>query len=651
MSTYPELFAPMRIGTLELRNRIVSSAHGERMSEDHLVSEREIAYYEEKARGGAGLVVLDGVRTALHTAPNRNTLIGTLPEQAARYRALADALHRHGCKVFGQMLHQGALGTSFYSRQALVSASPIASAAVRETPHELSAREIRAVIDDFVETARIMKEGGLDGIEIHAAHGYLVGQFLSPLTNRRDDEYGGSAQNRRRFGCELLAAVRDAIGPQMPFGIRINADDLVPGGCGPAEMLETARDFVAAGELDFLSVSAGTYHGEGPSIMVGDHGYAPGFIAGNSRAFKEAFPQLAVITVGRIVAPALAEAIVARGDADMVCVTRGLIADPQWPAKAAAGQPERIRPCIACNTCLTMNRAITPITCAVNPACGEERRHRAAQARPVSQPRRVVVIGGGVAGMEAARSAAELGHRVVLHERREELGGQVALLARTRHRAELRGLLDYYRTELARLGVEVRTGSLVDAGAARAFDADLVIVATGAVGRRTDAWGDALPVLDAIGLLEHGVPTGARSALLVDREYGHGAPSIAHHLRDEGLSVTYVTEHPMIGADLPPGGLPGVLKRLLGAGIDLRLLSTVHEVGAGTVVLRHALTGATSPVPGVDAVVVVGERRSEDAIVRALQAEEGRIVAIGDARAPRMIWQAVREGFLALRSG
>lgn len=643
---YPNLFSPIRLGSVTAPNRVMSSSHGTRMSEDNLVSPREIAYYAEKARGGTGIIVLDGVRVNMNSTPNRHTLLGTHPEQAARYRLLADAVHEHGALMLGQILHQGAQTGTTYSRRALVSASGIASPALREVPHALSAREIRGLIDDFVLSASLMREGGLDGVELHAAHGYLVGQFLSARTNKRTDDYGGTLENRMRFGRDLIAAVRAAVGDDWAFGIRLNADDMTPGGNTPDELMQIARTFVAAGRLDFLSISLGTYVGDGLSLMIGDYGQKPGYIAGNAQPFKAAFPNLPIVTVGRINTPELAEDIIARGDADICAIARSIIADPEWANKAKAGQAAAIRPCIACNTCLTMNRANEPITCSVNAACGEERVFGAAQQAKAAKPRRVVIVGAGPAGLEAARVAAERGHKVTLYERRAELGGQLALTAKARNRAELGRLVHYYDHELRRLGVDVRLGQDVDRAALRELNADEVIMATGAVGgvpadvpvvntRLATAWD----------LLEGAGVGTARNALLIDRDHGYGAPSLAHHLADVGCAVTFVSDQPMIGPDLPPGALPGVLKRLLGAGIKVLPLHSVAGVENGTASLRHGLTGEVSRISGVDLVVIAGERRAADSLYRALDPDHG-VTLVGDAVSPRQIWQAVRDGFL-----
>jgi len=647
MSPYPNLFSPVRLGPATAPNRVMSSSHGTRMSEDNLISPREIAYYAEKARGGTGIIVLDGVRVNMSSTPNRHTLLGTHPEQAGRYRLLADAVHEHGALMLGQILHQGAQTGTTYSRTALVSASGIASPAVREVPHALSVREISGVIDDFVLSAKLMREGGLDGVELHAAHGYLVGQFLSARTNKRTDEYGGSLENRMRFGRDLIGAVRAAVGDDWAFGIRLNADDMTPGGNSPDELMQIARAFVAAGKLDFLSVSLGTYAGEGLSLMIADYSQRPGFIAGNARPFKVAFPGLPIVTVGRINTPDLAEDIIARGDADICAIARSIIADPEWANKARAGKAASIRPCIACNTCLTMNRANEPITCSVNAACGEERLYGAAQRRTAASSRRVVVVGGGPAGLEAARVAAERDHKVTLYEKRTELGGQLAMTARAKNRAELARLVGYYDHELKRLGVDVRLGQAVDRAALQQFNADNVIVATGAGGGvPADIPVVGTRLATAWDLLEGAGVGPARNALLIDRDHGYGAPSLAHHLADADCAVTFVSDQPMIGPDLPPGALPGVLKRLLGAGIKLLPLHAVAEVRDGIAALRHGLTGEVTRIEDVDLVVIAGERRAEDGLYRELAADAG-IALVGDAVSPRLIWQAVRDGFLA----
>lgn len=646
---FPHLFSPLRIGTIEVRNRVLSSSHGERMSENNRISTREIAYYEEKARGGTGVIVLDGVRTSRETAPNQNTLIGTVSGQRDGYRRLADAVHAHGAKMLGQVLHQGAQTATTYSRRPLVSASAIANPVFREIPHALDKRGIRRVIEDMVRTAVVMREGGLDGVELHAAHGYLIGQFLSAKTNHRTDEYGGDLDRRMRFGSEAIAAIRGALGRDFVFGIRLNAADLTADGCTAEDMLLVASQFVAVGALDFLSISAGTYYDDGLSIMVGDFGYKPGFLSNNARAFKAAFPGLPIITVGRITTPELAESIIASGEADMVAMTRAIIADPAWAKKASAGEAHRIRPCIACNTCLQMNRAVTPITCAVNPSCGEEARYGVGRRPPALEQKTVLVVGGGVAGLEAARSAAERGHRVVLFEQAAELGGQVGLLTRTKSRAEMRRLIDYYRTELQHLDVDIRVNHRFTEKDAAPHDGCRIIIATGARGRRpTDDAFKGVPTTEALALLTGNVPlTGVRRALVVDRDHYYGATTTCHHLRDCGIQVDIVTENAMIGADLPPGALAGVLGRLVKDAVKIHPLSRVEATSNGTVRIKNLFSGAVQTLTELDLIVVAGERVADDDLYETLMEAGHDVVLVGDAMAPRQIWQAVRDGYFA----
>lgn len=644
-NSFPRLFEPVSIANVDLKNRIVSASHGTRMSEGHCISERELAYYEAKARGATGLIVLDGVRVSMATVPNRHTLLGSHPEIDAGYRLLAARLHRYDTAIFGQLLHQGAQTVTPYSRLPLVSASAVASPITGEIPHALTEREIAGVVREFAESARKMRNGGLDGIEVHCAHGYLVGQFLSPRTNLRRDRYGGPLENRMRFALEILENVRDEIG-SMAFGIRINSSDLIEGGCTAEEMLEIVRTFHARVHLDFVSVSAGTYAGNGLANMVADFGFAPGFMTHLARPFREALPETPVMAVGRINSPQIAERILAAGDADLCAITRAIIADPEFAAKARQGKPETIRPCIAANTCLSMNRANVPITCSVNPTIGVEARYREFSTLPMAGRRKVFVIGGGPAGLEAARVAALRGHEVTLFEREGELGGQLALTARIEGRKDLRRLIRYYENALKTGGVSVNLDTPIGKDHLAQFVNRRIIFATGAKSAPAAADQPGKSVVNGLDLLRRDPKSIEGTVLVLDRDHYYTAPGLAHYCRQKGARAILLSENPMIGAFLPPGALPAVLERLASDQVELRPLSRLLGISGGAAQIENRLTGVRDVIEA-DHVVIAGDIAADDQLFHDSESLSPGAALVGDAVAPRQLWQAVRDGFHA----
>jgi 2,4-dienoyl-CoA reductase-like NADH-dependent reductase (Old Yellow Enzyme family)/thioredoxin reductase len=469
---YPELFSPLRIGPLELRNRLLMSAMTTGFGFDEgAPDDRALAYFAARTKGVALAVVAFGA-----VAPE-GRVEEKIPwmwrdDAAEVMRPLAAAIRAQGALPCLQLGHGGRQVSPRVIGGAPVGPSPLAIA-VHNTevpPRALTIEEIGEIVSAFGRAARKAADAGFAAVEIHGAHGYLIQQFLSPQSNERTDRYGGATVTERaRFGMEVIAEVRRAA-PELAVIVRINGSDVVPGGLTPSDAAEAAAAFVAAGAQALL-VSAGVYGSVPYTIPLLDDAEAT-FL--ESAAFIKQAVDVPVIAVGRFTLPATADAAVKSGQCDAVAIGRGLLADAEWVAKAAAGRAADIRPCIATvQGCAGMLQHGGEISCAVNPSVGRE-------SLPIVRPtgsRSVVVIGGGPAGLESARRAAELGHRVVLHERAAHLGGAMTLAAQTPVLGHLRRLITWYERQLDTLGVEVRLGS--DATAADGATADLVVVAVG----------------------------------------------------------------------------------------------------------------------------------------------------------------------------
>lgn len=646
---FERLLQPLQLGGVRLANRIVSTAHGVRLAAEHAPSERDIAYYLAKAHGGVGMIVQEAIRVHPTTVPSPGSIVGYDPAKLPRLRALADAVHGAGTPLIGQICHQGRQASSAYTRLPLWAPSAIPGYFNHETPHAMDAQEIRTVIRAHADTARLLLRAGYDGLEVHAGHGYLIQEFLSPLSNRRTDSYGGSLANRARLLGEVVEAVREAAGEAV-VGVRVSVEEFLPGGLGLDEARAAIAEVLQRTRVEYVSVTQSSYEGASLSTMVPDMHVEPGAYAPLAAAVKATVGEVPVLAVGRIDTPQLAERILRATGVDMVGMTRAQIADPELARKAREGKAERIRPCVALNVCWRTSVASgMPITCAVNPTAGREGEWGEGTLPRASAARTVAVIGGGPAGLEAARVLAQAGHTVVLFEQAHELGGQLRLAARAPGRDALAAWADWAVRELQRSEVSVRLG--VDAATEQIAQLapDAVVLATGSRGTLGDlhlAPGavarNAREVLDGIGL-----PAGR--VLVVDREWEWQAPSVSEHLAEAGHEVAVVTEKLHLGVRIPPSSLPTMLARLEERGIPVHPQLRALAFDGETVRLRHAFTGTEREMSAFAAVVVAGDAVAQDGLRDGLRQVCPEVVAVGDCVAPRQLMDAVYDGHAAAR--
>ena len=550
---YEILQEPVRINGCVIPNRIVRTAHATGFAHGE-VSPQLIAYHEARARGGVGLSFLE--IAAVHPS-TPSSIFAFRDGVQDGYRRVADAIHRHGMRVFQQLWHGGSSATPLDGGPAW-GPSTVPEPLQGRTPLPMTQGMIDEVVAGFASAARRCQEGGLDGVEVHGAHGYLVCQFLSPLTNRRSDGYGGSLVNRTRFLREALAAMRTAVGPDFPIGVRLSGTEGVEGGIQPDEASRTAEMLAAAGLVDFVNVSMGSYYAF-PKFIGAMH-EPLGYELPTSELVTKAV-RVPTIVTGRIMDLHDAERVVRSGIADLVSMVRATIADPEIVAKSFRGDAKRVRPCISCNQGCVGGLLGAPgkVGCLVNPEAGFE---GAPQVVRAETPRRVLVVGGGPAGMEAAYTAARRGHRVVLCEAGRSLGGVSQLARRAPHREDMVVIANWLALELELLGVELRLGAPVTAAEAAAGGFDAVIVATGGEPRR-DGRSRHRPTLavEGVGLPHVGTPEdvlagrlgdGARSALVYD-DFGHvSGASTAEYLLARGCRVTFVTGQASLASELGP---------------------------------------------------------------------------------------------------
>src|SRR6266403_730675 len=476
------LFSPIPVGRLTLKNRIYSSGHAEAMAEGGRPAARLTRYHEAKARGGCALTIFGGSSSVHPSSPAAawKQIANHDDSIIPAYRALADAVHGHGCVVLTQLTHMGRRAQADGEEaDVLLAPSQIPERVHRDVPHELEVEQIAELVRAFGEAARRCREGGLDGIELSMAHNHLIDQFWSPLFNQRFDDYGGSLENRMRFGLEVLQETRRRVGRDFVVGARISGDEFTRGGLSAADMAEIARRLATSGLVDFLSIIGGGAHTyELQAAAVPNMSYAAGVFVPLATAIKHAAPGMPIFHASRIVDPVHADRTVSVGHIDVVGMTRALIADPDLPRKAREGRLDDIRTCVGANEgCIDRIYQGKPVTCVQNPATGRER--ELGEVQPAKTPKNVVVVGGGVAGLEAARMGAIRGHRVMLFEKTAELGGQVLLAARAPARAEYAGIVRFLVAQVRKLAIDVRLTLEATASAVLAERPDTVVVATG----------------------------------------------------------------------------------------------------------------------------------------------------------------------------
>jgi len=647
------LFAPIRIGGLTLKNRIYSSGHAEAMAENGRPTERLRRYHEAKARGGCALTIFGGSSSVHPSSPAAawKQIANHDDSIIPAYRAIADAVHRHGCHVLTQLTHLGRRAQSDpEAAGVLLAPSQIPERVHREVPHALEPEQIAELVRAFGDAARRCRDGGLDGVELSMAHNHLIDQFWSPLFNERVDEYGGSLENRLRFGMEVLREIRRQAGRDFVVGARISGDERTPGGLTAPDMATIARALAASGLVDFLSIIGGGAHTYAlqaacvPNMSFGAAVYVP-----LAAAIKAAVPGMPILHASRIVDPIHADRLVAAGHVDVVGMTRALIADPELPRKAREGRLDDIRTCVGANEgCIDRIYQGKAVTCVQNPAAGREAELE--DVAPAATSKRVVVVGGGVAGLEAARMAALRGCRVVLFEKGAALGGQVLLASRAPARAEYEGIVRFLATQIRKLGVDVRLGVEATAALVLAEHPDAVIVATGSHPYIPPVPGnDGKHVVTDRDVLGGDASVGA-TVVVVDDVHTEQALSTAELLLDQGRRVEVISPLFYVGQDVGITSIAPLYARLYAKGVVLTPSTELRAIEGTTVIVANVHSGAERRLESVDTVVLATGSRSTDALYRALKGHVPRLYAAGDCVAPRGVHQAILDGTRAARA-
>ena len=665
------IWRPLQIGATAVRHRIMVAPHGQAYGENHAPGDRMIAYFAERARGGAALVGVEATSASRHLSgaqPGGATSGWRLTAYERRtipaYARLAEAVHAHECGIFVQLSTGGVndVGRAWTDNWHPVRGpSRVPSPIMNETPVALERSDIAELTGDYGQSAANLHEAGIDGVEIHAAHGYLGMQFISPAFNKRTDTYGGSVANRCRFSIEAAEAIRRRVGDAMTVGLRLSFDEYIGDAGVTPELAEECLDVLAAtGLFDYFSISCGSWYSLHRTVPP--MGSAPeAFLAPYAKRAKAVVGDRAkVFVAGRVLDLAAAERVIADGAADMVAMVRAHLADPFLVTKTREGRQREIVRCAGTNECMAAPAKGRQVTCVVNPAAGRERDWGEGTLRPVTEPKRITVVGAGPAGMRVAGVAATRGHEVTLIERSTRAGGHLDLLRRLPTRGNWQVVIDDLAVVLEMKSVDVRLGEEATAGSVAADSPDAVVCATGSTWDRTGfsaarpdratmPGADGDHVLDVatatLAALDDPEALGAKVLILDDT--GTYLPlGLAELLGEGDVEVEVLSRFPVIG-ELVAGtqDLPWLLPRL--AKLDIRLSPNhfIESIDGHRVDVYETLTRRARPLDGVDTVVLAMMRSPEDALFKELQdAAATPVHCIGDAVAPRSVAEAIYEG-------
>ncbi len=660
------LFEPIKINQLELKNRIYMPAMHMNMAVNFEVTDQLIDFYVERARGGVGIITV-GYATVDEYSGNATNIGAHKDEFIPGLKRLAQAIRQNGARAAVQINHAGRYNFSFFldGKQA-VAPSAVPSRLTRETPRELRTDEIEVIIDSFARAALRVKKAGFDAIEVLSGTGYLISAFLSPLTNKREDEYGGSFENRMRFGLKIMQAIRQQVGDEFPLIVRMNGNDFMPGGNGREDLQQYAQSLTEVG-VDALNINVGWHEAKVPQIVTSVPRGVFGYLA---KGIKE-LVGVPVISGHRINDPHTAREMIADGICDLVAMGRPLIADPYLPEKARTGREKKILHCIACaQGCFDNLFKLKPVECLCNPKAGRE---KAAAVEKTTTPKKVVVIGGGAAGMSAALSAHEKGHRVSLYEKSDHLGGQLYLASSPPGRQEFAELAKDLEQQLKLTPISVFVNQPVDEDLIEKEQPDAVILATGAVpitpsipgvelSHVVQAWdvlqdkvvtgkrvviigGGAVGVETALFLADKGTLSGeALKFLLVHRAED---PKDLYQLATRGTKKIVVVEMiDKLGKDIGRTTRWGILEDLSRRGIKTQTTTKALEITEKGI--KVVVQDKVEEIPADTIVLAVGAS-SYNPLQDVLEKKGIPFQVVGDSDRVGLAFDAVHQGFAAGR--
>lgn len=635
---FPHLFQSLRLGPHEARNRVMRVATATNSGKDGAVTDQMIALHRRLARGGTAVIVSESMRVHHSNRGRNESFVLYNPATIPSLAKVANAVHAEGALFLAQLNHGGRQHHS-NEHPTLWAPSAVACPHSGGIPHAMTRAEIRDVVAGFAKSALHAKQAGCAGIEIHGAQGHLIQEFISLLSNKRTDEYGGSMVNRVRFAMEIVQAIRDAVGTEFIVGYRMGVHEFWRGALDVEQSLEAAKMLDGLGMIDYFSLAQGNfntldYH------LPDSHFPAPAFID-LQKHFKPAL-RAPVAASARITTPEQAETIIASGQADMVGMCRALVADPEWPIKAEAGQLEEIRQCIGCMRCWVWVTEAKPLRCAINPTVGQE----LVPFPTMKRRKKLVVIGGGPGGLEAARAGAEAGHQVVLFERGAALGGKLLWAKGHQPYNESSIALKYLINKMYQLGVDVRLRTEPTVPMVQAENADSIIVATGAV----PFVPDELLSDGSVPVFTMGAFSDDAKVVVMDEDGYFWGATTTEFLARQGCNVTYVTRFLEPFRELSEVTRISTLREMDKMGVRLLPNTFVERVEDGSVVLRHFYnTEREETIENADALVWIGRQRANDGIATLLlEAGCPDVRIVGDAVAPRRLPNAIQEAYNAV---
>ena len=637
---YKKLFAPGKIGNLELKNRIVMPAMGCSLAEPSgEAGPRMIKYYADRARGGAGLIITEITRVDDETGvgtPNQLSVTNThIVGQLSR---LVEAVHAYDTKLFVQLHHPGnQIPSRLIGGKQPVSASDVTCKVIGEQPRPLTTEEVEGMVKKFVTGAVIAQKAGVDGVEIHAAHGYLVSQFLSPHTNKRTDKYGGSFEGRMRFITEIIMGIKAYCGPKFPISVRMNGSDYLEDGISEEDAIDQAKYLEKLG-ISVLNISCGTYD-SGATIIEPNY-FAEGWKKHLAANIRKAV-SIPVIAVANIKRPTVAEQMLEEGNVDFVGIARGQLADPDWGIKARAGKDVLIRKCLGCMECFRILNDGLPLGCTLNPILGREFEWGEEKLVKNGAGRTVAVIGGGPAGMEAALVLAKRGFHTVLFEAADRLGGTVNLAAVPPHKSMLTEFVETMDAQLKEAGVEIRLNTCADAEAVKSVDAEAVFLAVG-----------GKPVLPDIPGIGSAVTA---EAVLQDPSLVKGGNVVVIGGGVTGLETaeTFAPEHKVtvvemldkIGGNLYPSIVLHLAQEIMKNGGMIAKGKQLTAVEPGSVTVKDTKSGEETKIPADTVVLAMGVRSNRPDAEALREAFDDKLILVGDSCRPGQIYDAMHSAY------
>ena len=645
MSEYRYLFSPLKIGSVVVPNRINFAAHLTNLSENHQISERHIFYYRERAKGGCGLITTEELTVHPSDLAYAGLVDAFVPEVIPGFQKLTRTIHEYDTKIFAQLNHNGMQADGKLSRLPVWGPSPGVDPLFREMSKEMEIEDIEECIEYFVLSAGHAVEGGFDGIELQLGHSSLIRQFLSPATNCRDDKYGGNFENRLRFCQEVINAVRKAVGPDFTLGIRLNADEMHPrGGLTLEDAKKIAVRLEVTSQLDFMDLSLGTFHN---LYLVEGSMHTPLAYTVPLSAGIRSVVNLPVYCTNRINDPHLAEKILEDGQGDMINMVRALIADPELPNKAWEGRDDDIRQCIACNQgCIGRMGLGYTIGCMQTPAAGNEKELGVGTLRACDIPKKVVVVGAGPAGLEAARVAALRKHQVILFEKNQEVGGQNIIAGKVAGRQEIQGVTRWLISQVNKLDIDLKLGVEADEQTILMENPDAVVIATGSTPKEKPFPGEySFPeVVNTQQVLTGEVDVGEK-VLFIDLDGHHQGTGTCEFLADRGKSVHVLTPSLFQGSALGPlQDLFLARQRLANKGVTCTPDIAVLEIQGTLVKGLNVYSNEMIDFEGYDTVVLAAGNVADDKLYFSLKGKVNELYRIGDCVAPRKTDMAIVEG-------